>query len=111
LDVLSAQNAFTESHQVLVKVNGDVPRLWQEMTGAGILANPIRPPRETTLGFRFGIAEVTRLGYAASEVEEAALLAAGMINGTLAAKDAKVRIRELAMRPRAMKFCFEEPSP
>jgi glycine hydroxymethyltransferase len=111
LNVLSAQNAFTQSHQVLVKVDGDVQRHWQELTSAGILANPIRPPRENSLGFRFGIAEVTRLGYAASEVEEAALLAAGMIRGTLDSKDAKVRIKELAARPRAMKFCFEETTP
>ena len=108
LNVLSAQNAFTESHHVLVRVDGDAEGIWHKLTAAGILTNLVRPPRENSLGFRFGIAEVTRRGYSAPEIEEAALLAAGMISGAVDSEDAKARIRELATRPRAMKFCFAD---
>jgi glycine hydroxymethyltransferase len=111
LNVLSAQHAFTESHHVLVKVDGDVESIWHKLTTAGILTNLVRPPRENSLGFRFGIAEVTRRGYAAPEIEEIALLAADMINGTVDSERAKILVKELATRPRAMKFCFEETSP
>jgi glycine/serine hydroxymethyltransferase len=110
LNVLSAQNAFTESHQVFVKVDGDVERIWHQLTAAGMLANLVRPPREDSLGFRFGIAEVTRLGYGATEIEAAAAIAAGMINGAVDPERAKTAVKELATRPRSMKFCFEAGS-
>jgi glycine hydroxymethyltransferase len=110
LNILSAQNAFTESHHVLVKVAGDAEGIWHKLTAAGILTNLVRPPREDSLGFRFGIAEVTRLGYGAPEIEEAAAIAAGMINGVVDPERAKTAVKELATRPRAMKFCFEAGS-
>lgn len=108
LDLLSARNSFTESHQVLVKVGGNVECVWNQLTAAGILANLIHLPREVALGLRFGLAEITRLGYTAPEIEEVGLLAAGIINGRGDAGRVKAAVKELSMRPRAMKFCFED---
>ena len=108
LDVLSAQRSFTESHQVLVKVNGNVECIWNCLTAAGILTNCIRLPREDSLGFRFGLAEATRLGYTAAEIEEVGLLVSDVINGTCDCGGTKTAVKELSIRSRSMKFCFED---
>ena len=108
LNVLSAQQSFTESHQVLAKVNANVESIWNCLTAAGILTNCIRLPREDSLGFRFGLAEATRLGYTAPEIEEVGLLVANIINGMCDCGCAKKTVKELSIRPRSMKFCFED---
>ena len=108
LVVLSAQRSFTESHQVLAKVNSNAEAAWNGLTAAGILANLIRLPREDAPGLRFGLAETARLGYTASEIEELGLLVANLVNGRSDAQTAKTSVKDLSLRPRSMKFCFEE---
>ncbi len=108
VDVLRAQQSFTESHQVLVKVNGNVESLWDCLTASGILTNCIRLPREDSLGLRFGFAEVTRLGYTATEIEEVGLLVTNIINGIWDRDCLKIATRDLSRRSRSMKFCFED---
>lgn len=108
LKVLRAEHSFTESHQVLVQVDGRAEFIWNGLTAAGILTNLIQVPREEALGFRFGLAETARLGYAAAEMEEVALIVADIINGAVDPKRAQAAVRELSGRSRAMKFCFED---
>jgi glycine hydroxymethyltransferase len=108
LNVLSAQHVITESHQVLVKVDGNAESIWNSLTAGGILTNLIRLPQADALGFRFGLAEATRRGYTAPEIEEVASLVASLINGTCDLERAKAAIKELSQRPRSMKFCFED---
>lgn len=108
LVVLSAQQSFTESHQVLAKAGVSAETIWNSLTAAGILTNLIRLPREDALGFRFGLAETARLGYTASEIEELGLLVTNVINGRCDAQSAKTSVKELSLRPRSMEYCFEE---
>ncbi|MEI8289222.1 MAG: hypothetical protein WCH99_07080 [Verrucomicrobiota bacterium] len=106
LKVLRAEHSLTESHQVLVTVDGNAEHIWNGLTTAGILTNLIRLPREDALGFRFGLAEATRLGYTAPEIEEAASIIANMIKGAGDAEHAKTAVKELSGRSRSMKYCF-----
>jgi glycine hydroxymethyltransferase len=110
LEVLSAQHSFTESHQVLVKFDGNAEAMWNGLTVAGILTNLICLPREDALGFRFGLAETARLGYTAPEIDELGLLVADLISGRRDAQSAKTSVKALSKRPRSMKFCFEKTS-
>ncbi len=111
LNVLSAEQCFSESHQVLVKVDGPAEAVWNSLTASGILTNLIRLPRDGGPGFRFGLAETTRLGYTASEIEAVAAIAAGLITGACDAERTKTAVQEVSSRPRAMKFCFNDDLP
>lgn len=107
LSVLAAQHSLTESHQVLVGIDGSAESIWNGLTAAGILTNLIRLPQADALGFRFGLAEVTRLGYTMPEIEKVASMVANLINNPCDFEYAKMAIKELSSRPRSMKFCFE----
>lgn len=108
LTVLGAAHSLTESHQAIIKVTGDAECIWHELTDAGILTNLMSLPCDGSPGFRFGLAETTRRGYTAAEIETVALLVAGMINGICGLKRTTAAVRELSLRPRAMKFCFDD---
>jgi glycine hydroxymethyltransferase len=108
MDVLSARRAFTESHQVHVRLGGAAESVWQFLTTAGILTNLVRLPRDNRLGLRFGLAEITRRGYSPAEVVEIANLIADLIGGTENPKHAEERVRAVALRVRPMKYCFHD---
>jgi len=110
LTVLSAQHAFTESHQVFVKLGANAEQVWNGLTASGIYTNLIRLPREDSPGLRCGIAEVTRLGYRDREIEEVASLVADFIKGSRNSGIVKKSVEELSLRPRPMKFCFADDS-
>jgi glycine hydroxymethyltransferase len=106
VDVLQTPDAFTHSHQVMAKVGGNVELVWNALAAAGILTNCIRLPREDSLGFRFGLAEVTRLGYTAPEIEAVGTLAARIVKSPGDSSPAKAAVKELATKARTMQFCF-----
>lgn len=108
LTVLSAEHSLTESHQVLVKIDGNAKFVWRALTAVGILTNLIRLSRDDSPGFRFGLAETTRLGYTGPEIEEVALLVANLIKGVCDFEQAEAAVRELSLRSRSMKFCFDD---
>ena len=60
LNVLSARQHLSESHQVHVKLDGAAEATWHSLTASGILANLVRLPQDGGLGYRFGLAETTR---------------------------------------------------
>ena len=108
LAVLSAQNSFTESHHVFVRLDANAEQVWHGLIASGIYTNLVRVPRENSPGFRFGLAEITRLGYSPSEIEEVASLVADFVKGAGNSGNIKKSVGELAQRPRPMKFCFED---
>jgi len=107
LDVMTTDREYTNSHQVIIKLSKDAEATWSRLTNAGILTNLIRPPRQKSLGIRFGLAEITRRGYTGAEIEKIALLVAGLVNGTDGSGQFQAEVTALASQPRRMKFCFE----
>lgn len=107
LEVMSAGQEFTHSHQVIIKLSKDAEATWTRLTNAGILTNLIRPPRQKSPGIRFGLAEVTRHGYTGAEIEKIALLVAGLVNGIGRSGQLQTEVNALASSPRRLKFCFE----
>jgi glycine hydroxymethyltransferase len=107
LEVLSAGQEFTNSHQVIITLAKNAEAVWSRLTAAGLLTNLIRPPRQKTLGIRFGLAEVTRRGYAESEIEQVARFVASLVKDVDHSGQVSAAVSELAHTPRRMKFCFE----
>ncbi len=107
LELICAQDSYTQSHQVLLKLSQDAESIWKRLTKCGILANLIRLPRQHSPGLRFGLAEVTRRGYTGPEIATLGSTVARLIKNEADLHPLEIDVRELAKRSRMMKFCFD----
>jgi len=112
-DVLGSNNGFTESHQILFKVEKEKgSEAAQKLEEAGIITNmnmvpgdehPMRPS-----GIRLGVQELTRLGMKEGEMEEIAKF----FKRVLIAKEEPSRVRkdvvEFKKNYRKIHYCFYE---
>lgn len=112
VDVLFAERGATECHQVLVDIGEREASLaaWSRLQAAGLHVNAIALPFRETYGLRIGVAEVTRRGLGAAEMEGLAGWIAACIAGSGAVDRIAAEVADLSGRFSTLHFS-NQPTP
>jgi glycine hydroxymethyltransferase len=108
LDVVAADQDFTESNQVWVRLGGQerATALFRLADRTNVSVNVIFLPGGGW-GWRLGVNELTRLGAGAAEFDVLAALLAGLVSGRLQAQDVTIEAARLRRSLGAPKFTFD----
>jgi glycine hydroxymethyltransferase len=98
IDVLFQEIGATESHQIIIDVGEkqDSIGFWNRLQSVGLNANAISLPFRKSFGLRLGVAEVTRRGFGAPEMQQVARLISACAKRNLSTADIAAKVAELS---------------
>jgi glycine hydroxymethyltransferase len=108
VEALFANEGFTRSHSLLIKVT-NARRAQETLERTNIIVSYTHLPGdyERPTGIRLGVQEATRLGMKEGEMDELASLISLTLNKRKSPRSVKARVMQLAKRFTKLHYCFD----